>query len=289
MPGARVASFKGASGILRDVDGVIVGIEFTDQNPLAGRGTPKPGQKKSDFHSLFAVLQVKVDGAETASAQPLFVGNADDFGITEDKMGLTGPNPLSKSSGWFIFLNSIVNPGGVEGSGFDESNFPDDDPELADYSALVGARVRFNWQKNEKATKKYGQKASKDGKKKYDREDLIVTAYYGQVDVDATPASTSAPAAGKTSTTAAAKGKKGEPNIPALSVENVLLALSKAKDNKLSKAKLSVKILTQMETADAETRQAVRDWAFADANLAGIDGVDYDAKTQMVSLTPDED
>lgn len=299
MPSARPSAFKGASGILRDVDGVITGLRFTDQNPLAGKGTPKPGQKKSDFHSLFAVLDVRVDGASTSSAQPLFVGSADDFGITEDLKGLTGDGQLSKSSGWWIFLDSLVNPGGVKGSGFDEANFPDDDENVADYSAIVGARVRFNWQVNEKATKKYGKKVSKviDAKtkkaKEYDREDLIVTNYYGQVEVEET---TVAPPAGKkpgVSSTqpkgdakplGGAKKNTKAPDVAKVATEHIILAVSAAKDKKMTKSKVSVKLLTAMGDQTPELRSAVREWAENNDNLAAIEGLVFDATTETLSL-----
>jgi hypothetical protein len=297
MPSARPSQFRGAAGILRDVDGTITGLTFTDKNPLAGRGTPKPGQKKSDFHSLFAVVDVRVDGATQSSPQPIFVGSADDFGVTEDAMGLTGDGQLSKSSGWYIFLNSLVT------SGFDENNFPDDDPNVADYSALVGARVRFNWQVNEKATKKYGKKLSKTidpktGKpKSYDREDLIVTNYYGQVEVEAEPkgkpmSSKSARPANEAVQPGAAKKaskKAAAVDVSAIGIKNVIDALAAAKGNTMSKQKLSVKILTQMATDSPETRDAVRTWAFEDANLSSIEGVNYDAATQTLTLDAGEE
>ncbi len=83
----------------------------------------------------------------------------------------------------------------------------------------------------------------------------------------------------------AAKTNGAATDVAQLGADNVLLAVSKAKDQKLSKTKLSVKILTQMETATPEVRQQVRDWAFNDANLAGIIGVNYDGATQIVSLS----
>lgn len=291
MPSARPSDFRGSGGILRNQDATIVGLEFTPDNPLAGKGTPKPGQKKSDFKSLWAVLKVRVDGADPSlppSLQPVWVGGADDFGITDDKMGLTGEQELSKSSGWWILLDSMVNPGGVKASGFDEENFPNDDPTTADYSALVGARFKFNWQVNAKATAKYGKKVSKtDAKKTFDREDLITTAYYGQVDVDEAD---NAPAAqtttGKGSSAPPAKGnKKGSKvDVAKEAKDAIVIALSTAKDKTLSKSKLAVKLLTQLATVDAELRTAIREFADINDNLRNIDGVTFDEKTSSVKL-----
>lgn len=300
MPSARPSSFRGASGILRDVDGVITGIQFTGKNPLEGLGTPKPGQKKSDFPSLFAVLDVRVDGAKTSSPQPLFVGSAEDFGITEDGMGLTGDGQLSKSSGWWIFLNSLVNPGGQAGTGFDESNFPDDDPNVADYSAIVGARVKFNWQVNEKATKKYGKKVSKviDAKtkkaKEYDREDLIVTAYYGQVEVEQTTPTVGAKVGvsatqpkGEAKPLGAKKAAKTT-DVVAIATKNIVLAVTSSKDKKMTKSKVGVKLLTLLGDQTPELRSAVQEWAHSNDNLATIEGLTFDVATETLSVEVDE-
>lgn len=282
MPSARPSAFKGSAGILRDVDGTILDIQFTDVNPLAGTGTPKPGQKKSDFHTLFAVLSVLVDGAEKPNPQPIFVGSADDFSPTDDGRGIVGDGQLSKSSGWFIFLNSLIL------AGFDEANFDDSDPTTADYTPLVGARVRFNWQENEKATKKYGVKLGKKVDPKtgkateYKREDLIVTNYYGQAAAE--PVAGTKPAAGAKSAKPAKASKAAAFDVAAAAHEQVVTALAAAKDGTINKSKLSVKILTQMKDAPADQKAAVREWTFVDANLTGLEGVVYDAGTQTLSL-----
>lgn len=293
MPSARPSAFRGASGILRDVDATIVGLQFTDLNPLSSEESL--ANRKSDFHTLFGVLQVQVDGAETSSPQPLFVGSADDFGITADEMGLTGDGALSKSSGWFTFLDSLVR------AGFDESNFPEDPAgKVADFSALVGARVRLNWQVNEKATKKYGKKKSKQkdaktGKfKEYDREDLIVTNYYGQVAVTPqTPTGRPTTSASPRPTSQAkplgsAKGGTSPVvNIGDLAEEHIVTALKAAKGKTLTKSKLSVKLLTALQTSDPALRDEVRTWAVDDDNLSKIDGVTYDRATTTLTLDAD--
>jgi hypothetical protein len=293
MPSARPSNFKGGGGILRDQDGTIVGIEFTDVNPLyTGEA---PAGKTSSFKTLWGVLDIKVDGAEKATRQPIFVGDAEAFGVTDDKMGITGDGEISKSSGWFIFLDSIVNPKNG-GAGFDETSFPEDDPQTADYSALVGARCRFNWQVNEKATKKYGKKVSKvvdakTGKKKeFDREDLIVTNYYGQVDVDAAPAVASVKKVGVSGKMPAAPdvkqpGKKaGKVDIAQVAADNVRLALNQAKGKTLSRSKVSVKLLNLLATDTAETRGAARAWLEDVANVQSIEGVVFDPATEMLSI-----
>ena len=309
MPSARPSSFSGGGGILRNQDGLILDLLFTPNNPLAGKGHPRPGQppqKKSDFKSLFAVLYIQPDGSEKVLSQPVWVGDATKFGITENGRGLTGDAPLSKSSAWWIFLNSLVNPNGNVGTGFDEAQFDDSDPNVADYSPIRGARIRTSWQKNEKATSKYGKKPPKEGSKGpkdgYDREDLIVTNYYGQVEVDenvdyraaqteteapAKPAETKAATRPGAATPAAkaTKAKKAEPvDVKAYASEQVVLAVNAAKDKTISRTKLSVKLLTQLQSIDADLRAAVRAFAEKPENLQAVVGVVYDKDSDMVTL-----
>lgn len=299
MPSAAPSKFKGGGGILRDQDGTIVGVEFTPDNPLwTGEA---PAGKKSDFKTLWGVLDILVDGSEKPTRQPIFVGDAEAFGVTDDKMGITGDGEISKSSGWFIFLNTIVNPVSG-GAGFDEESFPADDPAVADYSALVGARCRFNWQVNEKATKKYGMKVSKvvdpktGKKKKFNREDLIVTNYYGQVDVNVAetsvakkigvgskqPAAPDVKQPGKV-----AKGSKVD--VATLASDNIRLALNQAKGKTLSRSKVSVKLLNLLATDTAENRGAARAWMESDDNIRGIEGVIFNKETEMLSIDTSDD
>ncbi len=280
MPSARPSSFKGGAGFLRAVDGTILDIQFTDKLP----GQAAAPASKSGFHSLFAVLNLQQDGRDDLTQQALFVGDANAFGVTDDGHGVTGPEQFSKSSGWFIFLNSLVT------AGFDETVFPDDDPELADYSAIIGARVRFDQQVNEKLTKKLGQRADKkDPKKKYDRTDLIVTNYYGQVEVEAPKATPVARVVAAPKAVAKVK-KSAAPaiDIATVAAENIILALSTAKNQQLVKARLGVKLIQVMNAAEPTTRDSVREWADNNDNLSSIEGVNFDAATQVLSLLGDD-
>ncbi len=291
MPSARPSNFKGAAGILRDVDGTIVSLEFTDQNPLwTGE---KPG-KKSTFRSLFAVFGIRVDGSEDVSIQPVWVGDADAFGITDDKMGLIG-GELSKGSSFFVLLDSISK------TEFDEANYIEDaETETANWGALVGARFRFNWAVDERATQKYGKKVSKkDPKKSYDRENLIVTNYYGQVEVDEAPAPVAAKKPGLRSATPPASAAKPLGTKPAakgktaVSVEDtakqyIIEAISSKKGKPLSKSKLSVMLLNALNTVDPQLRTDVRTWANDNENLSDIDGVIFNAETAELTLDATE-
>lgn len=283
MPSAKPSAFAGG-GLLRGEDGTIVGLTFTDVFPGGeGSKTKKPGKARDDFASLYARVYIQVDGADKPTDRTLFVGNAKDY--TFEGATITGEKPLGKGAGWYIFLQSLVD------AGFDEANFPDD-PLTADYTSIIGARCRFNWQKNEKATKKYGQTVSKkDPSKKYDREDLIVESYYGQVEVKPAKGTTPAKAAAPSTTKAAKPAKKAaEPeaaDVESLAKKTILDAVAAAKDGKLTKSKLSVKILTLLANVDADVRGDVREWAYSDENLAKVDGVVYDAASQTLSLDND--
>jgi hypothetical protein len=297
MPSARSSNFKGGGGILRKKDGTVLDIQFTDKNPLWKDGAKpagKPGDKKSDFHSLFAVLHIQEDGREELSLQPLFVGDADAFEVVLDGRGVKGDAQFSKSSDWFIFLDSLAHPKDG-GAGFDESDFPEDpDGLVADYTALRGVRVQFDWEKNDVKTKKLGQRLvkGKDGKpdQKFDREDLVVRSYYGQVEVGEAPKQapgskkTSAPVVGKTMKKSTAPAV----DIAALAAERILSVLKVAKGNALTLNKLSVKLLQEMAN-EPETREDVRAWALKADNVKGVEGVNYDVTTTVVSLKGDDD
>lgn len=290
MPSARSSSFSGGGGgILRKKDGTILRVEFTTENPL---WKDKSKTSESGFKSLFGVLHIQEDGREQVSLQPLFVGNADDYTVVLDGQGVSGVKGFSKSSDWFIFLNSLSNPIGG-GEGFDETVFPED-PEglVADYRALAGQRVQFDWQENAKKTAKLGRRpAKKDGKPvldakgqpvTYPQEDLVVGTYYGRVDVVPAKAVVAAKSgtivgAAKAAKPAAAAAAPAA-DVTEMAEEAILKALMAAKGRSLSKNRLSVKLLTSIQ-ADEATIEAVRTWAMNDSNLSAIDGVNVAGDT----------
>ena len=292
MPSARPSGFSGGGGLLRGVDATIVGLEFITRT---SEGKPaqaaKAGQAakpaKPPFTSLQAQLTVLPDGAtEVVKPFPLFVGDAAAY--TFDGPTVSGEKQFSKSSGFPMFVQSLV-----------DAKFPEDllpeDPEglVADYTNVIGARVRFDWRKNEKLTASAGKTYGKDDRAAikagkppkgsgFDREDLIVTAYYGQAEV--------APVKGaaKTGTKAGkVNAAKAIVDIATLAGDTVLTAVSKAKDQRITKTRLSVKILTLLASADPDVRNEAIEWAGSDTNLAGIEGVDYDTANQTLSLSAD--
>lgn len=295
MPSGRLSAFKGGGGILRGVDCTITDLQFTDQKAVIATSKPRPGVKKSDFHSLWANLSFLVDGAEAPVTQSVFVGDADAFEVVCDGRGLGGDGQLSKSSGWFVLYNSLV------AAGFDENLIPDD-PTVADYTAIVGARVRTDWQVNEALTKKLGKRAAmKDGKAvkgrdgkpvSYDREDLVITAYHGQVEVeDGQVVANAKPTAGKASTKPTTSGKTKtappppEPEDISERITDIIIdAVTTSKTKSLTKSKLSVVVMQALKDEDGTLIDEARAWAFDDANLAGIDGLSYDKAKKTLSL-----
>lgn len=297
MPSAKSSSFRGGGGILRKKDGTILNIDFTPVNPLFdGKPAPKlaPGQKRSDFVWLYAVLTIQEDGREELTQQPLKVGSVDDFEVVLDGRGVSGTMQFGKGSEFGIFAESLSHPKD-EGAGFDESNFPEDlEGLVADYTAIIGARVQFDWVKDEskwglanprKGKDKAGKELKgKDGKPiLYDRENLIVRSYYGQVDVADVPAPVAKQGVVKTAPKKVAKPAVASVDIPALAASKVVAVLSSAKGNALTINKLSVKLLTEMSN-EPDTREDVRAWSLKGDNLATIPGVLYDKTTQVVSL-----
>jgi len=296
MPSARASKATGGGGILRRKDGTILDVQFTDKNPLwTGEKPAAKDGKNSDFESLFAVLTIQEDGRDTTTQQPLFVGDKNAYEIVADGRGIKGSKPLSKSCDFITFLETLSNPTDG-GKGLAEDAFPED-PEglVADFSAMRGQRVMFDWRKNEAKTKKFGQRVvkGKDGKPdmKFDREDLVVAAYYGQVDVSkvnvkaaAKPAGTkAAQPAGSGSAKPAVAVEAGM--VEALAEEHVTNVLKAAKDKTLTRNKLSVKLLNALGSLDAATREAVRVYCLDGANLAKIEDVNYTQGTDTVSYT----
>ncbi len=284
MPGARRDTFKkGGGGILRKVDGTIVGLQFSDTNPNVPVDTKK---KKSDFRILWALLSILQDGATEPVSQGLFVGSADDFGITEDEMGITGEGALGRSE-WTTFYDSLVE------AGFPEEDRIPVDPEgiVADYSGIVGVRAHFDWQVNEWKTKNLPPKPRKDKDGKpmkgkdgkplfYPREDLIVTQFHDIVEVDEAPVQkTTAP---KSTAKSTKKAAAAEVDIEAITSAAVQAILSEAKDNRLLLNKVSVKLLNKLNDQPAEVREQARTWL--DKNPTGVAGVDYDEKTKTLSV-----
>lgn len=283
MPSARPSKFSGGGGLLRKVDATIVGLELVTQTskpkPPVPASNGKPAQPaKAAFESVQAVLTVLPDGAtEPVKTFGLFIGGTADYKI-ESPTSVSGTKEFNQKRGFPLLLKTLVD------SKCPEDIFPED-PEglVAEFKGVIGARVRFDWQVNEEATKTFGRTFSKkDPERKgkgFDREDLIITAYYGHADV--------APG-GKTTGKVSAKATKAAAaaavDIPTLATEKTIEAVSKAKDKKLTKTRLGVKLLNLLSAVDSDTRNAAIAWTTSDDNLASIDDLDYNVTTQTLSV-----
>lgn len=280
--GARPSSFRKGGGFLNNVDGVITGYEFTDTFP-GNDGKPAPkGKKRSDFRSLYFVLTARVDGADEDLQTTLFAGDADQFEISEDRHTLTpseeGYN-LGATTGVGKFISSLVD------SGFPETNLPEDE---INFEAIVGTRVRFVQRTDVEATKKYGKRKSKDGKREYDRQDLVIDQVYSLPEAEEAPAPTK-PGAKGSKPAAAAKPAKGKPadtaaNVDELASETLLTILADNK-GKIAKSKLSLKVLNAL--MKHPQREEVRKRVFSDDFLGQKgQGWTYDPtdKNQTISL-----
>lgn len=179
MAGARPSGFKKGGGFLNNVDGVILGYEFTPDFPNPN-GAPRK-KSKSDFSPLYAVLKVQVDGAAQPVTTTLFVGSADDFEIEDDGHTLVPVEEgytLWGSSEWARFIESMC----LNGNGnFSEDDLPED---AINFEAIINKRVRFVQEKDLDKTEKRGKRKSKKTGKEYDQTQLVVSTVYP----DAAPA-----------------------------------------------------------------------------------------------------
>lgn len=267
--GARPSSFKKGGGFLNNVDGVIAGYQFTDEfNGVAFTPGRDPKTKKEKFHSLYAVLSARIDGADEDITTTLFVGAFDDFDISEDGHVLTpveDGRELGAGTSWAKFITSLVE------AGFPEGNLPEDS---IDFSSIIGTRVRFKQQTDVEGTKRLGKRKDKKTGKEYDRQDLIVETVYDL------PGSKPATAGkGKAKPAAAAAGKvKAKPAAAETEEDGVdiqelsgttLVAVLEANDGTIAKAKLGLQILKQLGTKHPQ-REDVRAFLADDANLATL-------------------
>ena len=287
MAGARPSAFRKGGGFLNDVDGEITNYEFTTEFP-GGGGKRK---SKSDFNALYAVLSVRVDGADEDVETTFFVGSADEWEISDDGKTLTGDGNLQATIGWGLFISSLVE------HGFPENDLPEDE---VNFEPIIGWRVRFVQQTNEKATAKYGKRKAKKGKGEYDRTDVVVSQVYDYVTHDGKkegktttrPTSRSVSSAASQGTRAAATTSRssGKPNGRVKEVDltddadALLIEILGDKDGEIKRKGLTMEV-TKRRMKDPN-RDALRDLIFSDDYLTGAEErglIGYDQKTQTVT------
>lgn len=258
--GARPSSFK-SGGFLNNVDGVITGYEFS---------TKGPGGESDDW--VFMRLDVRQDGADADVSTHLFMGGQDSMEISDDGKTVTADG-VGANTGVGKFIISLVD------AGFPETDLPEDE---INYMPIVGARVRFTQQKNEKATAKYGKRKSKNGRGEYDRTDLVVSKFYGMVEVG------KGKSASKTVTKAAGKpnGKAKEVDLTDDADAILHEILGAAKDGAMPKAKLPLALNKYFVANKHDHADELRRLVYSEDFLARENGWTFDqsSKNQVVSL-----
>jgi hypothetical protein len=274
--GARPSQFKkGGGGFLNNVDGVITGYEFSDEfNGVAFKPGKVNGKEK--FHSLYCLLSARVDSADEDVTTTLFVGGADDFNVEDDGHTLTAVEEgreLGANTGFAKFISSLVE------AGFPETNLPEDS---INFESIIGTRVRFVQRTDVESTKKLGKRKDKKTGKEYDRQDLVIDQVYS---LPGTETAKPAAKAAKAAPTKAGKGKTAAvpagADVAELATETATTILAEA-GGSITKAKLGMKVIAKL--MKHPEREAVRKFLGDDANLAAIDGLEYDAATSTLSI-----
>lgn len=274
--GARPSQFKKGGGFLNNVDGVITSYEFTDE--FNGEAfTPGKVNGKEKFHSLYCLLSARVDGADEDVTTTLFVGGFDDFTIEDDGHTLVAVEEgreLGANTAFAKLISTLVE------AGFPETNLPEDS---INFESIIGTRVRFAQRDNPEMKAKGKKRVDKKTGKEYPYQDLVIDQVYSLPVTE-----TARPAAKGASKPAAAKGAKAAPKVAdagaavaELATETLQTIVTEA-GGSISKAKAGMKIIAKL--MKHELRNSVQKWAANDANLAGIDGLEYDAATSTLSI-----
>lgn len=238
MASSRPSGFRKSGGFLNGVDVTWTDYEFTTEFPGQKKAAKKKGN--DDFNPLYAVISVRLDGADEDEKTTLFAGSADDFEISEDGHTLTPVDDsvgLRGGTGWAIFIGSLCE------AGFDEKLLPDEG-EPINYEAALGSRLHLIQQVNEEATKKLGKRKGKDGKE-YNRQDLVVNKFIAAPGKTAV-APTKAAKGGKpvTGATKPVNGKangKVQEDLTDLADET-LAAILEDHDGEITRVKLAIKV-----------------------------------------------
>ncbi len=171
--GFRDAIKKGG-GFLNNVDGALVGYEFTNKF----KGETKPGEW------VYFVPQIHVDGADDPIDQHLFIGSAERYSISDDGQELSMADGGEVRWGYSTPFGRITDTlaTGFEklGENLDEL-LPDPAQGTVSFAAIVDRRFRFKQEVDEEGTKKFGKRVVGAGKNKreYDRTNTVIDAVLG--------------------------------------------------------------------------------------------------------------
>ena len=275
--GARPSSFKKGGGFLNNVDGVILGYEFTTTFP----GSDGKRESKSDFNPLYAVLSAKVDGADEEVSTTLFVGDADSFSIEDGGKTLVPTQEgyeLSANAEWSKLITSLCENGDGK---FSEEDLPE---ETINYEAIVGLRVRFIQVDVVGRDGKVKTKVSKKDKKTYNVTSPQIAKVYGRVEAGKKGAAWKATAGKSTGKPAGKSAKTAAPSVKD-EAEAALAQVLEKSGGSIAKAKLRMKLLSLL-TGKTDNRDEVIKFLYNDDNLAGIEGIEYDPtdKAQTISV-----
>ena len=312
--GIRPSSFKKGGGFLNDVTGVITNYQISDafngEPWKAGKITPKSGPnagKPVDRpHSLNCALSFRVDGAEEDVTTTLKVaGDADVWAVSDDgytfwdaeyataeeaiaaeEADPSSVRQLGSSAQISKFLVSLCNP--QEG----ELKFPEESlPEHGfDFRAIIGTRCELTQAKygaeEIAAVKKLGateKRAGKDGKT-YDRTNLLVK----RVLELPTRGKTAAPSKSASRTNGSGKTAAPAPSedLKDLATAGLTEILTRAGGG-ITKAKLSVKVLTTPLLKGHPQQEKVREWLVDDDNLEALvaeNVITYNQKKGQIEL-----
>lgn len=288
----RQAAFKVGGGFLNGVDGVIVNYVFTDEFNGKAFEAGRDAKGKDKFHSLYAALTVRVDGATEDTPTTLFVGDADKFEITDDGHTITPVEDGYRMGGSTSFSKLITSwekaaETGAENDAYDEGTY--------NYEGIIGSRCRFEQQNYSpaelarlkaagKPTERVGKVGTPSAGKKFPLQDLVVTQVY-----ELAQAAKAAPkAAGK------AKAGKAAPVAAAAEVDIVglsgiaLAEIVKKAGGKIDLGKIGVQVLLAPSLKGNAAKSDVREFLSDAGNIAaitqdGVLGLEFNSKTGIVN------
>lgn len=277
-----MGGLKKGGGFLNNVDGRIVGYEFTT--------VPPTGKDESEW--VYLVPEVRQDGADKDDTQHLFLGAADKYEISDDGKTLTGVDEittLGANTPAGLFLGSLAEKGGAELQALLPDLEGGDALNLENvFRPKDGVRVRFVQVKDEKGTSKRGQREVKDKKTgkvtKYDRTNTVISAVYEIPGAAPAKGAKSAPA-GKVA--AKGKAKSNNDEVKELASEKLTEILGNTDDGEIAKPKIRVKLMQAL--GKNPLKDAVIAYLFDDDNLAvlveeGVITYDPSDKKQIISL-----
>jgi hypothetical protein len=270
--GFRDGIKSGGGGFFNNVDGEIVGYEFTNMSP---------GANSEETDWLYFVPQIQVDGADEPQSQHLFFGSMEDFDVSKDGLTVTaneGNVRISEKTPAGLFLASLID------KGFDESQLPDiTDGEPLNLEPVIGTRIRLVQQIDEAGNAKRGKRKVKDKKTgkivEYNRTNTVVAAVLGSADAKPAKGAKGAKASAKP---AAGKNKKAaEEDLTDEAVAVLTDILSDAKDNTVKRNALSVPLAKKL--IKNENREALKKMIQSEEFLETEAGWSYDAKKGVIA------